>query len=107
MKKRMIITICIFFAAIAVFLWYRTEQNSTKEDKILVKSDSVPVAAQPVYYMKKQGGSVVIYHYDDTLYEYTDLEMEFLPEQVQKELDLGIYFHSQEELYEFLETYSS
>ena len=41
------------------------------------------------------------------IYEYTDVIMEVLPEEVQKEVQQGKYIKNEEELYNFLENYTS
>lgn len=41
------------------------------------------------------------------IYEYTDVIMEVLPEDVQKEVQHGKYIKNEEELYNFLENYTS
>ena len=42
-----------------------------------------------------------------TVYEYTDISLEGLPENLQKEIQNGKYIETSESLYGFLENYSS
>ena len=42
-----------------------------------------------------------------TVYEYTDISLEDLPENLQKEIQNGKYIETSESLYGFLENYSS
>lgn len=42
-----------------------------------------------------------------TVYEYTDISLEGLPENLQKEIQNGKYIETLESLYGFLENYSS
>ena len=42
-----------------------------------------------------------------TVYEYTDIPTENLPEPIQLEIKNGKFIESKEELYGFLENYSS
>ena len=42
-----------------------------------------------------------------TVYEYTDISLEGLPENLQKEIQNGKYIETSENLYGFLENYSS
>lgn len=107
MKKRNIIGICLFIAGAVIFFWYLVEKDQKISEKTLVNSETISVSAQPHYYMKIQGSQIVIFNHDHSVYEYTDLEPEFLPEEVLQELYEGKQFESQEELYEFLETYTS
>ena len=50
----------------------------------------------------------VIYQADhETVYCETSIRVEHLPEELQSSLEEGIALYSDEELYEFLENYSS
>ncbi len=60
------------------------------------------------YYLKEVNGYVVVFLSDKkTAYEYTDILCEELPETIREELVNGKYIATQEELYGFLENYSS
>ena len=60
------------------------------------------------YYLKELNGYVVVYLSDKkTVYEYTDISLEDLPENLQKEVQNGKYIETSESLYGFLENYSS
>ena len=60
------------------------------------------------YYLKNVNGYVVVFLSDKkTAYEYTDILCEELPQTVQEELVNGKYVETQEDLYGFLENYSS
>ena len=60
------------------------------------------------YYLKELNGYVVVYLSDKkTVYEYTDISLEYLPENLQKEIQNGKYIETSESLYGFLENYSS
>ena len=107
MKKWNIILTCVilFFAGGFVLRYIETEKGM--ERRLSVQSDEIPETFNGSYYMKSQGNHIIVYNRDHTVYEYTDLQKEFLPENVVYELVNGIYFQDQEDLYEFLETYSS
>ena len=45
--------------------------------------------------------------YKRQVYEYTDISLEGLPENLQKEIQNGKYIETSESLYGFLENYSS
>ena len=107
MKNRKRIFLCVFVILTVLFLFALVEKEEDVTGKTLVQSDTTMTDSQYHYYMKKLNGSVIVYNKDHTVYEYTDLIPEFLPEEVVQKLNLGIYFQNQEELYEFLETYSS
>ncbi|MCI8559779.1 MAG: hypothetical protein HFH03_01425 [Dorea sp.] len=60
------------------------------------------------YYLKNVNGYVVVFLSDKkTAYEYTDILCEELPQTIQEELVNGKYIETQEDLYGFLENYSS
>ncbi|OUO80201.1 hypothetical protein B5F53_04350 [Blautia sp. An249] len=60
------------------------------------------------YYLVDENGVVQVYKGDrKTLYEPTQIQTKDLPEDLQEEIQNGKYVESQEELYSFLENYSS
>ena len=84
---------------------------NAKEQKEM-NNTSVAAAGQALkdacYYLKELNGYVVVYLSDKkTVYEYTDISLEDLPENLQKEIQNGKYIETSESLYGFLENYSS
>lgn len=60
------------------------------------------------FYGHSENGYVTIYLNDGiTLYDYTNIRTNNLPRDVQESLDKGIHFRNIDELYDFLETYTS
>lgn len=60
------------------------------------------------YYAKSFNGTVVILNGDEkTVFEYTQIGVETLPEEMQEQITAGIYLENDEALYGFLENYSS
>ena len=60
------------------------------------------------YYLKDLNGYLAVYLQDgQTLYEYTDISVQELPEELQEEIISGKRIETTEELYGFLENYSS
>jgi len=60
------------------------------------------------YYAKSFNGYIVILNGDEkTVYEYTQISVSVLPEELQKEVHTGLYLENEADLYNFLETYSS
>ena len=107
MKTWKFIFMCVFIVFAALFFWRLVEEDMDIAGKTLVYSDEKIESDAHLYYMKNQGGNVIVYNKDHTVYEYTDLQPEFLPKDVAEELAQGVYFRNQEDLYDFLETYSS
>lgn len=60
------------------------------------------------YYAKSFNGTIVILNGDEkTVYEYTQIGIETLPEDMREQVLNGIYLENDEDLYSFLENYSS
>ena len=60
------------------------------------------------YMIYQDGERLTVYESDSTtIYMQTDIMVEQLPEDVREQLDLGIGIQTEEELYDFLESYSS
>lgn len=60
------------------------------------------------YYLMEVNGYIVVYLSDKkTAYEYTDISYDRLPANLRNEIRNGKYIASPEELYGFLENYSS
>lgn len=60
-----------------------------------------------LYYLLYTRERVEIYTGDGTLYDYADVRTELLPEEVFSELKQGMYIRGDEDLYDFLQAYSS
>lgn len=106
MKRIKLILIGLFLLGALCFFLYTIEKDEEISNKTLVNSQVVPVDAYP-YYMKFQGNTVVIYNLDHSVFELTDLRKDYLPDELIYEIRKGKYFRNQQELYEFLETYTS
>lgn len=82
-----------------------TKNDSIQTRRSSAKGESV---SDDAYYLKELHGYVAVYLQDGTtLYETTSLSVNNLPDEVQQDLKNGIYLKSAEELYGFLENYSS
>lgn len=79
----------------------------SKNEKGNVK-ESLNVVEPYEFILMEENGYVVVYHKDKkTLYASTDILISDLPEKLQKEIEEGKYISSEEQLYNFLENYSS
>ena len=82
----------------------KTEQQETEES---VTTDG-EIFKEDCYYLHERNGYVVVYKNDHkTIFEYTDIIYEELPEHLQTEIKNGKYVKDLDELYGFLENYSS
>ncbi len=97
---------------------YYTAVEHAKEEKVLPEAkepeniDSVAAEGEATedysYYLLEENGYVVVYLSDKkTIYEYTSIDVEELPVLLQNEVKNGKYIKDIEELYGFLENYSS
>ena len=60
------------------------------------------------FYARSFNGTIVILESDDkTVYEYTQIMIHMLPADLQDKVNEGYYLENEEELYSFLENYSS
>ncbi len=60
------------------------------------------------YYAKSFNGTIVILQGDEkTVYEYTQIPINVLPDNIQEDIQEGYYLEDDNALYNFLETYSS
>ena len=60
------------------------------------------------FYAKSFNGLIVILKSDEkTVYEYTQISISSLPEDIREDILKGYYLENEEELYNFLENYTS
>lgn len=132
MKKtcsiRLLIGISFFTAALAVCVGFFTgtlknwntyekriallEEENKKLSSVSSQKEDVKESLNVVepyeYILLEEKGYVAVYHTDrKTLYASTDILISQLPEELQKEIREGKYIGSEEQLYSFLENYSS
>ena len=83
--------------------------RETKQEESI--SPSVETNKELTYYkymIYQDGERLTVYESDSTtIYMQTDIMVAQLPEDVREQLDLGIGIRTEEELYDFLESYSS
>lgn len=116
--------VAAFFGCAGFFVGILKSQNTYEkqitlleaENEKLVKAEneeqdvkeSLNVVEPYEYILLEEKGYVVVYHTDrKTLYASTDILVSELPEKLQKEIEEGKYISSEEQLYNFLENYSS
>lgn len=79
--------------------------ENTTEEIIISNSDEV---ISEGYYLKEDDGFIVVYLFDnETLVLETDILFDSVPDDLQAEIQEGKYIETPEELYSFLENYSS
>lgn len=118
MKQKYSISYFVILTALVFALILAFAMNTTKtvdeiveiesySEEEIVNSNSDDIISEG-FYLYVEDGYVIIYLYDQsTLFEKTDILWETLPEIVKEEVYLGKYVETTEELYAFLENYSS
>ncbi len=77
----------------------------TPDEAVAAKGEALK---EDAYYLMEVNGYVVVYLSDkETPFEYTDIPYDELPALLREEIRNGKYIESTEELYGFLENYSS
>ena len=87
----------------------RTAQEQPERAEASAAPDSVVNdTGSHEYYLVEEDGRVTIYRIEGrTLFEYTGITVESLPEELQGEIAHGKRVSGEKELYDFLENYSS
>jgi hypothetical protein len=84
------------------------ELISFSGEQIVLRKTYYPYSAQYQYYLKEESGMVTVYYIDkSTIYEYTNILVDSLPDNLKEEIKVGKYISNLDELYNFLENYSS
>ena len=104
----------LFVLCIVIFYlsFYTVSGNSNAETEQVETEESVTtdgqVSQEECYYLYEINDYVVVYKSDrKTIFEYTDILYSELPELLQTEIRNGKYVKNIDELYGFLENYSS
>lgn len=85
-------------------------EEYTKQESIAAEGEAVKEEKETDdgFYLMELHGFVAVYLSDKkTIYEFTEIPLTDLPEEVQQEVSEGKYINTQKELYAFLENYSS
>lgn len=86
----------------------KNEKLADTKTEVQDVKESLNVVEPYEYILLEEKGYVAVYHTDrKTLYASTDILVSELPEELQKEIEEGKYIGSEEQLYNFLENYSS
>ena len=84
------------------------ELVSFSQDKIVLRKTYEEEKKNDKYYFMEEDGYITVYYIDkSTVFEYTDIQMDMLPENIQQQIREGEYKTDIHGLYDFLENYSS
>ena len=119
MKRQISISIFLAIIVILLALLYIKFSNDTQQNNhgvLTEESDqkdnnSLEISQEYIsyeFYVKDDNGRLVVYETKtQNIYAQTAIQTKMLPLEIQQELQAGIYFKSETELYNFLESYSS
>jgi len=81
---------------------------SFAEDKVVLRKTYDETKVENQFYICRRGDFVVVYYSDlRTVYEYTEIRMDSLIEEVRQSIEQGFYVKDLKELYSILEGYTS
>lgn len=84
------------------------ELVSFSKDQIVLRKTYHPYADNYKYFLVAENGFITVYYADkSTVYEYTNISTEDLPNELKEEVVNGKYITTLDDLYNFLENYSS
>lgn len=122
MKRQLSICICLSITLILFGIFFIKSQNEDNQKNLELdysntqtetneKTQSITSSNEYknyYFYAKNEDGHIFIYDIkSQTLYMETGIETDSLPLEIQENLEAGIYFENEEQLYSFLESYSS
>ena len=86
-----------------------TPQTENENEIAAEEPDTADVVEEIYeYVLVDHNNYVAVYQLPErTIYEYTDVIMDVLPEETREEIRKGKYLRNEEELYNFLENYTS
>ena len=114
MKKQ--ISVCIFLSIvlIALILAFIKFNNGKEQEHAQLTEDSTDSLeisqeyTQYMFYILEEDHHLVVYETkSDNIYMETGISTNDLPFELQKNLKTGFFFETEQDLYDFLESYSS
>lgn len=81
---------------------------SFSEDKVVLRKTYDENKVENQFYICRRGDFIVVYYSDlRTVYEYTEIRVDSLIEEIQQSIEQGFYVKDMKELYSILEGYTS
>lgn len=81
---------------------------SFAEDKVVLRKTYDETKVENQFYICRRGDFIVVYYSDlRTVYEYTEIRVDSLIEEIQQSIEQGFYVKDLKELYSILEGYTS
>lgn len=96
------------FAYYKEYTYHQKLAVREEEPKELTVDTVGDAKKEEIYYLKELNGYLVVYQGDGRqIYEYTNIRIEELPEELKDEIAKGKEIEGKDKLYGFLENYSS
>ncbi len=84
------------------------EVRSFSAEKVVIRMNYAYAEPTEGFYLRVENNSIVVYCDDgETVYMYTEISAQSLPEYIQGQIIMGMYMEDEASLYHFLETYTS
>lgn len=84
------------------------EVRSFSVSRVVVRMNYAYAEPTKSFFLRVEDNNIVVYCDDgETVYMYTDISAETLPEYIQSQVIMGMFIEDESVLYHFLETYSS
>lgn len=81
---------------------------SFSDEQVVLRKIFYPPSVTYKYYLVEENGCVTAYYIDKkTVFEYTNIVVDTLPDDIKKQVQKGKYIVDVDSLYDFLENYSS
>ena len=127
MDKRRCRNITVIYLRLWLYFFFASKENTkniTKEETFVYRAetDSTSLAdtsagiyangkvqtKKETFYLIYSEDRLCIYRGDDKIfYDYADVAVNLMPVEIREQLKYGLYITGEQELYEFLQTYSS
>lgn len=96
------------FAYYREYMYHREMAGVEEQQEERAVSTAGDAKKEDVYYLRERNGYLVVYQNNGTdVFEYTNIRVEELPQELQQEITDGKQIEGRERLYGFLENYSS
>lgn len=81
---------------------------SFSESQVVLRKIFITIGTEYKFYLTEENGCVTVYYIDQkTVYEYTNIVVDGLPDDVKEQVKHGKYVTDEDALYNFLENYTS
>ena len=107
-----IMTMAVIAVVLAIFILVVTDNNKPSNQEVSLQVTKVTESEEYQYVLKYERETLRIYRNiadegREVFYDYADINMDSLPDDIRERLTKGIYFEGEAQLYDFLQTYSS